>query len=222
MHLMLNFLFLLYFPTTSQKVADATVVGTVVDPNGRPVEGSMVYAFTDGSSPPGQDQTVTTDEKGNFVLAVYPGRVLLFAYKEDDLYHKNMFRFDVPSGTPENQPVEVESRETVRGVVVHLPRKSGLLRFDVQNANTNGPVSPFQFELCRGDHAGDPIYCLTGSAQDSSVEMVVPPDPVSIKITAPDYLEWRYRDSKTGSAYIALKSMESRTLTVHLRPITKK
>jgi hypothetical protein len=222
MRIVLALFFLLQGPASSQKAADATIIGTVLDPNGHPVEGSMVYAFTDGSSPPGPDHTVTTDDKGNFVLDVYPGHVLLFAYKESDLYHNNMFRFDVPSGAETNQAAEVRSGETVRGFMLHLSRQSALLRLDVFNADTKGSVNPVEYELCREDHAGDAAYCLTGLASDPGFQLVVPPDAISIKITAPNYMEWQYRDTKTGSIYLALKSTEKRTLAVYLRPINKK
>ena len=221
MRIVLALLFLFQSPAALQKVADAKVIGTVLDPNGHPVEGSKVYAFTDGSSPPGADHTVTTDDKGNFVLDVYPGHVLLFAYKESDLYHNNMFRFDVPSGADTNQVVDIQSGETVRGFVLRLPRQSALLRVDVYNADTKDPVNPVEYELCREDHAGDPAYCSTGLASDPSFQLVVPPDAISIKITAPNYMEWRYRDTKTGSTHLTLKSTENRTLVVYLRPINK-
>ena len=198
---------------------DAKVIGTVLDPNGVPLEGCMVYAFTDGSSPP-RDVTVTTDFNGNFAIDVYSGHVQLFAYKESDLYHNNMFRFDVPVDT-DNQSVEVRSGETVRGFMLHLPRQSALLRFDVYNADTNDPVNPVEYELCREDHAADPTYCLNGSASDHDFQLVVPPDPISIKIAAPNYMEWRYLDAKTGSSYLALKSTENRTLAVYLHQIIK-
>ena len=192
------------------------VRGTVLDPDGHPVEGCLVYAFTDGSSPP-RDVTVATDFNGNFAIDVYSGHVLLFAYKESDLYHNNKFRFDVPAGT-DNQAVEVRSGETVRGFVLHLPRQSALLRLDVYNADTNDPVNPVEYEMCREDHAADPTYCMTGAASDPGFEIVVPPDPISIKITAPSYTEWRYQDAKTGSSYLTLKETENRRLTVYLHP----
>jgi hypothetical protein len=195
---------------------DAKVIGTVLDPNGVPLEGCLVYAFTDGSSPP-RDVTVTTDFNGNFAIDVYSGHVLLFAYKESDLYHNNIFGFDVPAGTV-NQAVDVRPGETVRGFVLHLPRQSALLQLDVYNADTNDPVNPVEYELCREDHAADPIYCMKGQASDPGFQIVVPPDPISIKVTAPKYMEWRYMDAKTGSSYLTLKSTENRTLAVYLRP----
>jgi hypothetical protein len=198
---------------------DAKVIGTVLDPNGVPLEGCLVYAFTDGSSPP-RDVTVPTDFNGNFAIDVYSGHVLLFAYKESDLYHNNIFGFDVPAGTV-NQAVEVRPGETVRDFVLHLPRQSALLRLDVYNADTNDPVNPVEYELCREDHPADPIYCMTGAASDPGFQIVVPPDPISIKITAPNYMEWRYLDAKTGSSYLTLKPTENRTLPVYLRMAPK-
>jgi len=194
---------------------DAKVIGTVLDPNGVPLEGCMVYAFTDGSSPP-RDVTVTTDFNGNFAIDVYSGHVLLFAYKESDLYHNNIFGFDVPAGT-DTQSVEVRSGETVRGFVLHLPRQSALLRLDVSNEDTKEPVNPVEYELCREDHAADPTYCVKGNA-DPGFPIVVPPDPISINLTAPNYMEWRYLDAKTGSSYLTLKPTENRTLVVYLHP----
>jgi hypothetical protein len=227
--ILLALLFLLHSPAALQtldpshphsKNLDAKVIGTVVDPNGHPCEGCLVYAFTDGSSPP-RDVTVTTDDKGNFAIDVYSGHVQLYTYKESDLYHNNKFRFDVPAGT-DNQSAEVRSGQTVRGFVLHLPRQSALLRLDVFNADTKDPVNPVEYELCREDHAADPHYCLSGAASDPGFQIVVPPDPISIKIMAPNYMEWEYRDTKTGSLYLTLKSTEHRTLAVYLHPINKK
>ena len=196
------------------------VRGTVLDPDGHPVEGARVYGFTDRSSPPSArgPHTVDTDSKGNFVLPVYSGHVLLFAYKESDFYHDNVTRFDVPAGTNYFQTVDIRSGETIRGFVVHLPRQSAMLRIDVSDVDTNAPVNPVEYELCREDHPGDQFYCMTGGASEAVFDMVVPPDPISIKITAPSYTEWRYQDAKTGSSYLTLKETENRRLTVYLHP----
>jgi hypothetical protein len=195
---------------------DAKVIGTVLDPNGVPLEGCLVYAFTDGSSPP-RDVTVATDFNGNFSIDVYSGHVLLFAYKESDLYHNNIFRFDAPAGTV-NQAVDVRPGETVRGFVLHLPRQSALLRLDVYNADTNDPVYPVEYDLCREDHAADPTYCMYGKASDPGFQIVIPPDAISIKIVAHGYDEWRYQDANTGSSYLTLKQTEKRSLAVYLHP----
>src|SRR5579872_5298033 len=223
MRIVLALLFLLHSPAALQKAADAKVIGTVLDPNGHPVEGSKVYAITDGSTPPGANQAVTTDDKGNFVLDAYPGRVLLFAYKESDYYHDIVFGFDTPSGySGPKDFVDIRPGQTVNGVVVHLPPQSALLRLNVLDADTNAPIQPVKYEMCRQDHLGDVVYCNLGVAGVSDYQQMVPTVPISIKITAPDYMEWRYRDAKTGSPYLSLKATKNRTLVVNLRPIKKK
>jgi hypothetical protein len=92
------------------------------------VEGGKVYAFTDGSSPPGANHTVTTDDKGNFVLDVYAGHVLLFAYKESDYYHDIMFGFDTPLGySGPTDFVDIGPGQTVDGVARTPSPKVGIV-----------------------------------------------------------------------------------------------
>jgi hypothetical protein len=198
-------------------VATGRVEGVVVDANNKPIKDASVFADNLSLPAPGRLHTVQTDDLGHFVVDdVYPGDIVVRAFKEADMYGQVDSKFNMPEG--ESVPkFELKPGEVFKGIVIRLGKKAGLLQLRVLDAGTNELIKGITFEMCRGDHQGDRGYCIWGSAQGDYHVFVAADAPISIKVSAPNYRDWIYQDA-AKKPYIALASGEKRTLTINLQP----
>jgi hypothetical protein len=205
-------------PSQAAKKDTGTVEGVVVDANNKPIKGASVYADNLSLPAPGRLHTVQTDDQGHFVVDdVYPGDIVVRAFKEADMYGQVDSKFNMPEG--ESVPkFELKPGEVFKGIVIRLGRKAGLLQLRVLDAGTNELIKGITFEMCRGDHQGDRGYCIWGSAQGDYHVFVAADAPISIKVSAPNYRDWTYQDNAQKSPYLALAPGEERTLTINLQP----
>lgn len=195
-----------------------TVEGVVVNANNKPIKGASVYADNLSMPSPARPYTVETDAQGHFVVDnVYPGDILMRAYKEADKYGDVVGAFGEPIGT--NPKLEMKAGENFKGVVIRLDRKAGLLRFRVVDASTNELIRPgITIQMCRGGHLGEKRYCLFGSVQPDYRLFVPALVPLSISISAPNHSDWAYEDKARKSPNITLAPGEDRTLKIKLQP----
>src|SRR5712692_4216665 len=155
---MIAILLLLSFMTTAQQPSPpagndlGVIKGTVVDPDGKPVEGARVYAAGENDPPMSRPYTITTNVNGDFALdRVRPGKkVEIHAYKDSDYYTDAVSAFDLPPKL-EMPAVEVKPGQTVTGVTVRLMQKAGKLHLYVRDADTRELVHGIFFQLCRED-----------------------------------------------------------------------
>lgn len=217
-------LLLLWLMAMAQQPAPSAITdlgvihGTVVDPDGKPVEGARVYAASDEYPPMSRPYTVTTNAKGEFILDhVIPGKKIdIHAYKDSDYYVDVVFAFNRPPKL-ELPEVEVKPGQTVIGVTARLMPKAAKLHLYVRDAATKELVHGIYFQLCREDY---PTYCVAGSGP-SDIEKPVPVGVgISLKASADahgqlDY-QWQYKDPKTGSPYFRAKSGETETMTIYV------
>lgn len=201
----------------SQQLTQAnqgTVEGVVVDSHNKPIKDASVYADNLSRPMPARPYTVKTDAQGHFVVdKVYPGDIVMRAYKDADMY-ADMFLFGMSSGMPH---VELKAGGVIKGVVIRFDKKAGSLQLHVLDAGTNEPLKGIEFQMCHADHPGDRMYCIMGSARVDYQLFVPPGVPISINVSAPNYKEWKYQDA-AKKPYIILASGEKRTLTIKLQP----
>jgi hypothetical protein len=205
------------------------IEGTVVDPNGKPVEGAYVYVISDTAErdrpQTGRmyEEVTTSGTDGWFLLnrVIAAEKVRIFASKPSDYYEDvgNPFIFHRRRNLkiPE---VRVNPGQKVTGVTVRLMPKAGKLHLSVRDADTKELVQPGVFiQWCRKDDPDPPKYCMNWSGP-SEEERTMPLEVgVSILIEAEDDLheKWEYRNPKTGSRYFRAKSGETETANVYLR-----
>jgi len=199
--------------------------GTVIDPQGKPVDGAFVYAVGNAESarplgsrwPPGP--STTTDMEGNFVLGgVVPDSVVsVYASKESDYYEddSDAFMFKRPKNL--NIPeVEVRAGQTVN-VTVQLAQKVGRIHLFVRDAYTKELVPGVFMQWCR---KGVPTkYCGRMSGPADYQRLISLGVDVSIQIEADDGLHEKseYRNTKTGSRYFRARSGKTEVVNVYLR-----
>lgn len=220
---------LLSFMTTVQQpspppASDFGVIkGTVVDPNGKPVEGAIVHESSDDGRPLGGRlfrTSTTTDVEGYFVLdQVIPAeKVVIWAYKYSDYYEDVMepFTFNRPKNL-KIPVVEVKPGQTVTGVRIQFAQKVGKLHFYVRDADSKDLVHGVFIQWCRKGYA--PKYCISGSAPSDYERLISLGVGISIKIEADDgqHDKWEYSDAKTGSPYFRAKSGKTETMNIYLR-----
>jgi hypothetical protein len=204
------------------------IKGTVVDLDGKPVEGANVYvggfrASVEGENLPtlnSRNNGTTSNANGEFVLdRVIPSKsVIIHAYMDTDYYALVLWAFNLPPKM-ERPEVEVKPGQTVTGVTVRLTQRAAHLHLYVRDADTNDWVNGLSFLLCREDSPTERGYCSGGSGSSDFVEPVPVGVGFSIKIEAYDgkHEKWEYHDSKTGSRYFRAKSGEIETINVYLR-----
>ena len=194
------------------------IKGTVVDPNGKPVEGARVYAAGDNDPPLNSiNHTTTSNANGEFVLdQVRPGKNKIHPYKDSDYYADVYSAFGRPPKL-EMPEVEVKPGQTVTGVTVRLMQKAGKLHLNVRDADTKELIIGIGYLFCREDHPTDGRYCLGGGGLSDHEHFMPVGVGISIKVEADGQHEkWEYHDPKTGSPYYRAKSGETETMDVYL------
>jgi carboxypeptidase family protein len=233
--MMLALLFLWFMATAQQPSPPAAsdlgvIKGTVVDLDGKPVEGASVYvggvrANVEGHNDPplnSRENETTTNANGDFVLdQVRPGKnVAIHAYTDTDYYMFVTWAFNRPSKL-EMPEVEVKPGQTVTGVIVRPIQRAGQLHLYVRDAKTKGLVHGIFFRLCREDHPTEGGYCIGGSGPSDYAQPVPVGVGISIEVSADTHgqsnYQWQYRDPKTGSRYFRAKSGETETMNIYLR-----
>src|SRR5260370_19595332 len=124
-------------PSQGAKKDTGTIEGVVLDGNNKPLKAASVYADNLSLPGPGRLHTVQTDDQGHFVVDdVYPGDIVVSAFKEADMYGRVDSKFNMPEG--ESVPrFELKPGEVFKGIVIRLGKKAGRLQLRVLDAGTN-------------------------------------------------------------------------------------
>jgi hypothetical protein len=198
------------------------IKGTVVDPDGKPVEGAVVHESSNDGRPLGGRlfrTSTTTDVDGNFVLDhVIPAeKAAIWAYKYDDYYEDVMepFTFKRPKNL-KIPVVEVKAGQTITGIRIQFPQRAGKLHLYVRDADTKELVHGIFSECCR---EGVPLkYCVHMSGPSDYEQIISLGVGVSILIEADDgqHEKSAYRNPKTHSRYFIAESGETEAVTIYL------
>jgi hypothetical protein len=68
---------------------------------------------------------------------------------------------------------------------------------------------------------GGDEYCLSSGATGLRAQRIVPSVPITVKVGAPGYESWNYKNDNTGSALMELRPGEVKSLMIYLRRIGK-
>lgn len=193
-----------------------SITGYVVDPEGQPVHNAKVYADF-SAAPMGKRRYVLTDAQGSFLInGLRPGRYAVSAAKEEEGYPPTDVPFYYSSGA-ESPKIVVDAEQTTSGVVVRMGQKAARLVGQAIDAKAGEPVGNARITLSRADN---PEYSYSTSLSlDGEFEVLIPSTPIEIKVSAPDYEDWRYVEDRasTQARPLQLTAGETRKLSISLQ-----
>ena len=206
-----------------QEATTGTVQGTVVDECGRPVANVKVYPMSENGGFRRVVPFAITDDDGNFTLhRVLPGENRLFPVFTEAGYP------DGRSGIFARDPslyetVNIEPGQTLRGVVLKLPKKGAVFRAHITDISTGRPVLTSRIRITRPD-VPEAFY-ESGPDLQGQFEIVLASNiSFRVEIRAANYKEWRYSDvDGQGSANLnlTLKSEAIKEITVRLQKVAE-
>jgi len=200
------------------------VEGIVLDSSGQPVTDASVYYRVSDDPSIGERHQATSDCNGHFTLKhVLGGNVQIGAFKATDGYVDRRFAFPFYGETNDGEFPELQVRggETVKGVIIRLGRRGALLELNVFDVDSKTSLDRVTYQLCNGDQPGDGHYCISSGVTGHRAQRIVPSVPITVKIGAPGYDNWNYKNADTGSALVELNPGEVKSLTVYLRRSSK-
>lgn len=196
-----------------------TIEGQVLNLEGQPVSRATVYVDKDNSER-GSVFTARTDKNGLFTLTgIPPGTYTVYGGKKSDGYPESLAAIYMHA--VRYTKVNVNADQVVRGIVLTLGPKLGLLSGMVENLSTKQPVTDVTIRLRLIDN---PAYFLeTGVDKKGSFKVIAPDTPFMIEVAASGYADWRSIDQEVtqGGSVMQISPGDVRRLVISLQPINK-
>jgi hypothetical protein len=214
-------IFLLYAATSCGAAlaqSSGMVRGSVLDENGRVVEGASVECDPLDSRPSANALLIVeTDKNGRFSVGnLGLGSYKLFAMKESSGYPNTAFGFYSNNVFP---TVTLTTAVPGADITLRVGPSAGVLSGSVSDAVTGAPL-PNSFLLRR---SSDPENWISMS-QKADYRVLVPPSvEVSIEVSAPGYKTWYYGGpfDRLKRDPIRLESGKEMRLDIQLQPEEK-
>lgn len=204
--------------SAQHNVDTGLIDGTVVYPDGRPVNGATAYAEPLGRGLGLVIPHDQTDRAGHFTIHVpvsWFGKFAVTAKKEDEDYPPQMSQF---YSNGKFQTVTLTLQHPAATIMIHLGSKAGVLLGAVTDAVTGAALNPC-VEMRRASNLGN---FLSGSGLiHRHYRLLIPSDAgVLVKIWLDGYEAWYYPGTvvKSAARPVRLKPGEERTLNISLRP----
>ncbi len=198
------------------------IEGRVLDGSGNPLSGATVTASPANLPAAGASTLIFyaahTDSEGKFYISdIAPGSYKVSAAKEDEGYPRSSIPL-FSAGANAVQTVTVQPQRITVGVTIQLGPKAGRLVGKIVDADTGRPVPEAEIMIMRADNPLN--YHITGpNRPGGDFQILVPPVPLRIKVTAPGYQEMYVGSSDAGAqdGLVQVASGETRELVISLR-----
>jgi hypothetical protein len=196
----------------TQASGKGEITGKVVDAQGRPIADLRVSAEVPGTPSVTLPQT-TTDTNGNFRIGnLSPDVYTLLTSKEDEGYPDSEFNF-YHEGTDNETTVRVYADQVTPNVLIQL-QKAAILKGRVSDSATGNPIEHFVVRLAQVSH---PERFLQTGGSKGEFRVVAPPLPITVRVSAAGYEEWRYTTDRDEKGSLFLAPTTSHELTVVMR-----
>ncbi len=210
---------------------DGAISGRVLDAGGHPISGALVLAErTDVIVQPAP--RTWTSRNGDFIIqGLTPGLYTLYTRKDDEGYPHTASNF-YDEGESAELRLQVFAHQTTRNVIIQRGLKAAVLQGIIVDATTNQPLKHAQITARRVDrpdrflstglfwHVGeDPLKFVEGG-----FKFLVPSSlAFTVKVSAPGYEDWYYRDSQTqrkpGALLLASNTTKDLHVALHRRSV---
>lgn len=191
------------------------IQGYVVDAQGQPVSEAIVHASMDNLEK-GLIPSTETDEKGFYSLVVRTGAYTVYSGKKSAGYPETLD--PIYGEAIRYVKVQVKKDQVISGVTLKLGSPLGKLSGTISDASTNNPITDAHITL----HSVDkPAYnFVTNVDENGHFQIVAPPTPFTIEVSAEGYEKWRYKGIGIGNQMnvLEISSGSSHNLLITLRP----
>jgi len=182
----------------TQASGKGEITGKVIDAQGRPIVNVRVMADIPGTPSTTLPQTVT-DRNGNFRIEnLLPELYTLHTRKEDEGYPRSEFDFYHES-TNDETTVRVYADQVASNIVIQL-QKAAFLHGRVIDGSSRKPIEHFVVLMAQ---VADPERTLQMGGSGGEFRAVVPALPITIRVSAAGYEEWRYKTDRDSSLFLA-------------------
>ncbi len=171
------------------------LAGHVLYKTGAPVRNAEVemhfYAPMSGIKP----QPQKTDESGAFTLQTPPfGEGVISASKESEGYPNAALAYYERAAYKSIRQVDIKPDTKLDEIVLIFGDPDATIQFTIQAADTRDAVRNARVAV---DLLSQPNVAGSYSAtREGTFRFVLPKRPVSVRITAPGYVEWSYVDEQ--------------------------
>ena len=195
----------------TQVPSTGEITGKVVDAQGRPIADVRVMAEVPGTPSVTVPQT-NTDANGNFRIEnLLPALYTLHTMKEVEGYARSDYDL-YREGINDETTIRVYADEVTPNIVIQL-QKAAVLKGRVVDGSTGKPIEHFGVILAQ---VADPKRFLQMGAIKGEFRAVVPALPITVRVFASGYEEWRYKTDRDDSLFLAAGT--TRELNVVMRP----
>jgi hypothetical protein len=196
------------------------ISGHVLYKDGSPVNGAKVKIYYFGGVDTIFPLSTRTDEKGYYSFTPPPfGKGVLSASKVGEGYPDAELAIYGRTGFEQLPRVDVKEGVVFEPIDLKFGEPDAWIEWTVLSDVTHEPIKNARYTVSWSDDprmiAGDSID-VTGR-----FSCVLPKHSVTLKITAPGYADWVYRDEKTGSQSLLIKPATHDQRTVFLKTLSR-
>lgn len=203
--------------STLRRHSEMVIEGYVLDNEGHPASKAHIEIVPIGSSRIGPSSEVVTGDDGEFRIPITtPDIYRVFAWDEVRRVPYPAISINTPVGW-KPLDITVSKGATLDEVTLTLPKPYGLLSGTVTDADTGEVIDHARIWL---ERANDPqIYMARSVRPAGELNLLLPDEPIRVRITAPGYAEWVYHPSGSGPDSVRLSAGEDQIVEVRLHRI---
>lgn len=196
------------------------IEGFVINVEGQRVAGARVFAERDDALN-SLVMSSYTDDSGAFKINLREaGFYRLYGSKEDDGYPLTISGFHQVTTIP-SPKVSVAEHQVIRDVIVQFGPKVSKINGSIVDSTTGHFISKATIILRRVDDSQMSYVIGAGEAKENGrFNVLVPPVPFTIEVSAPDYETWNYTKDSANHHIDSLQvqSGQTKTLKITMHP----
>jgi hypothetical protein len=196
--------------------------GRVVDAQGQPVPQAKLHLLKFGDNPTGRIVFYPADEQGNFTIkGIAYGVYDIFVSAKEAGYADTDIKFYKSDELVVPQ-VAVSEKQPTPFLTVHVGPKTARIVGHVVNAVNGAPIVNATMTFSRPENQFMVLTTSLNQPDDKGgYNFLLPSAPLTIKVTAPGYADWSYRNEGSNQKMdlLTLEPGQTKELTIRMRPL---